>query len=141
MHENTDTVTTAQPAAVHRQPHDVRAELDEQRRFRIEQLQELTADAAEAISAADDPRLQVNRVLKLAAESALAEIEGALRRLEQGTYGTCERCAEPIAWERLEVLPMTGLCTPCQWMMETNQTRPRRRGSASLGRPGRLTAA
>ena len=128
----TDAATNARLTGFDRQPSSIRNQLDQQRRFRIEQLQELTADAAEAIAAADDPRGQVTRVLKLAAESALADIEAALRRLEQGTYGTCERCTKPIPWERLEVLPMTGLCTPCQWMAESDHSRSRR-GRTSSG--------
>ena len=123
MHHKTDAATNARSAVINRRPQAIRTQLDQQRRFRIEQLQELTADATEAIATADD---QVTRVLTLAAESALAEIEGALQRLEQGTYGTCERCAKPIPSERLEVLPMTGLCTPCQWMAESDHARPRR---------------
>lgn len=35
----------------------------------------------------------------------LADIEDALRRLEQGTYGRCEACGRPIADERLEANP------------------------------------
>ena len=134
MHQKTDAATNARSAGFDRQPSSIRNQLDQQRRFRIEQLQELTADAAEAIATADDPRGQVARVLKLAAESALAEIEGALRRLEQGTYGTCERCTKPIPWERLEVLPMTGLCTPCQWTAESDHSRPRRSRTSSSSR-------
>jgi len=134
VHQNTDAATHTKLAMSHQQPSALRAELDQQRRFRTEQLQELTADAAEAIATADDPRLQVTRVLKLAAESALAEIESALRRLDQGTYGTCERCAEPISWERLEVLPMAGLCTPCQWGAESDRARSTRSQTPSGGR-------
>src|SRR5688500_18711624 len=74
--------------------------------------EQLAVDAAEAVSTADQNRLEVSRVLTLAAESALEDIDAALQRLEQGAYGICERCAEPIPWERLEVLPMTRLCTP-----------------------------
>jgi len=125
VHQKTDA-TNARLAEFDRQPSSIRKQLEQQRRFRIEQLQELTTDATEAIITADDPRGQVARVLKLAAESALTEIEAALRRLEQGTYGTCERCTKPIPWERLEVLPMTGLCMPCQWMADSDHARPGR---------------
>jgi DnaK suppressor protein len=134
MHQEFDAVRTARSAVMERQLPAIRAELDRQRRFRIEQLQELTADAAEAIATADDARLQVTRVLKLAAESALTEIDGALRRLEQGTYGTCQRCSQPIPWERLEVLPMTGLCTPCQWMVESDQATAQRSRTTTRNR-------
>ncbi len=134
VHPKTDLAKNARSAAFNRHPPAIRIELDQQRRFRIEQLRELTTDAAEAIGTADDSRLQVTRALKRAAESALTEIEGALRRLEQGTYGTCQRCAEPIPWERLKVLPATGLCTPCQWTAELNQAGSRRSQTPSSSR-------
>ena len=43
-------------------------------------------------------------------ESELVDIEHALRRLDDGTYGTCEVCGKPIPEERLEALPATRLC-------------------------------
>lgn len=101
----------------------VRAELDQQRRFRVEQLEELAADAA--ASSGDDSRRQVARVLTLAAEAALSEIDGALHRLDDRSYGRCERCARTIPWERLEVLPTSRLCTPCQYSAESAKARPR----------------
>ena len=111
-HHKIHTDRTARSAAlVEPQLSAIRAELDQQRRFRTEQLDQLAVDAAEAVAAGDEPRRQVTYALRLAAGSALTAIEAALRRLEEGSYGTCERCAEPIPWDRLEVLPMTGLCT------------------------------
>ncbi len=44
------------------------------------------------------------------AESALSAIDGALRRIEEGTYGTCRVCGRAIAEERLEARPWTDLC-------------------------------
>ena len=43
-------------------------------------------------------------------EAELADVEHALRRLEDGTYGTCEVCAKPIPEERLEAMPAARLC-------------------------------
>ena len=40
----------------------------------------------------------------------LTEIDGALQRIEDGTYGLCERCGQPIGGERLEALPWATLC-------------------------------
>jgi len=131
VQHNTDAATNAGLAEFDRQPTAIRVELEQQRGFRVEQLQELMADAAEAIATLDEPRLEVTRVLKMAAESALAEIEAALRRLEQGIYGTCEHCARPIPWERLEVLPMAALCTGCQWRVESDRPDRGRGGSFS----------
>jgi YteA family regulatory protein len=43
-------------------------------------------------------------------EAELADVEHALRRLDDGTYGTCEVCGRPIPDERLEAMPAARLC-------------------------------
>src|SRR5437867_6143623 len=40
----------------------------------------------------------------------LAKIEKALARMENGTYGICERCGKPIEKARLKALPYASLC-------------------------------
>ena len=44
---------------------------------------------------------------------ALAEVDHALTKLESGTYGTCERCGEPISPARLEAMPAARYCINC----------------------------
>jgi DnaK suppressor protein len=44
----------------------------------------------------------------------LSEIEDALERIGDGTYGECEECGEPIADNRLRALPFTKVCIECQ---------------------------
>lgn len=43
----------------------------------------------------------------------LSALLDALRRFAAGTYGTCERCEEPIAFGRLTVVPETTTCAAC----------------------------
>ncbi|WP_354437836.1 TraR/DksA C4-type zinc finger protein [Marmoricola sp. OAE513] len=43
----------------------------------------------------------------------LAEIDGAVRRWESGTYGICERCGGQIAPGRLEARPVARTCVAC----------------------------
>jgi RNA polymerase-binding transcription factor DksA len=43
-------------------------------------------------------------------EAELADVEHALRRLDEGTYGTCEIDGKPIPDDRLEALPAARLC-------------------------------
>ena len=43
-------------------------------------------------------------------ETVLREIDAALQRIEDGTYGVCERCGKPIEEERLEAIPWARLC-------------------------------
>ncbi len=44
----------------------------------------------------------------------LEAIEDALMRLENGNYGLCEVCGQPIEPRRLEIMPETALCRNCQ---------------------------
>jgi RNA polymerase-binding protein DksA len=43
----------------------------------------------------------------------LLEIDAALTRIDDGTYGTCSRCGKEIAPERLEAYPWAALCIDC----------------------------
>lgn len=52
-------------------------------------------------------------VLK-ALRSNLRWVERALRKMDLGTYGTCESCGEAIAEERLDALPWAVLCVRCK---------------------------
>ena len=44
----------------------------------------------------------------------LSEIEDALERIKDTSYGGCEECGEPIAEDRLRALPFTRVCVECQ---------------------------
>jgi DnaK suppressor protein len=44
----------------------------------------------------------------------LRDVELALERMDVGTYGSCVRCGDPIATERLEALPWAALCIDCK---------------------------
>jgi DnaK suppressor protein len=46
-------------------------------------------------------------------ESGLARTERALAKLDEGTYGICDGCGEPIAPARLEAMPDAMLCVAC----------------------------
>jgi RNA polymerase-binding transcription factor len=48
------------------------------------------------------------------ARLALTETAEALRRMNDGTYGICQLCGGGIPIERLEILPSTRYCVPCQ---------------------------
>ncbi|MGN6243657.1 MAG: TraR/DksA family transcriptional regulator [Motilibacteraceae bacterium] len=57
-------------------------------------------------------RSQVAALLDQAREG-LAGLDAALRRLDEGTYGTCQRCGRPIAPGRLVARPAATLCIEC----------------------------
>jgi DnaK suppressor protein len=51
-------------------------------------------------------------------DAELADVEHALRRLDEGTYGTCEACGRPIGDERLEAMPAARFCLDDQSVAE-----------------------
>ncbi|NWF93377.1 MAG: TraR/DksA family transcriptional regulator [Syntrophaceae bacterium] len=48
----------------------------------------------------------------------LQEVDEALDRIENGTYGICEECGGPISPKRLEVRPVAKYCVPCLMKLE-----------------------
>jgi RNA polymerase-binding protein DksA len=52
------------------------------------------------------------------AEHVLAEIDAALKRIDNGTYGQCTNCGNQIPEERLEARPYATLCIGCQRQRE-----------------------
>lgn len=61
----------------------------------------------------------------------LEEIDGALEKIDDGSYGKCEDCEKEIAPARLEAIPTARFCVPCKEKQERNPQasyeRPRRR--------------
>jgi DnaK suppressor protein len=53
-------------------------------------------------------------VLQQRLREQVAEVEHALHKLEEGTYGLCDICGQPIAPERLQALPWANLCFNCK---------------------------
>ena len=90
----------------------LKAMLDEQRAFRIDQLTQLQRARPSDPLASPDP--EIERSLSAGALAALRDVQSALWRIEEGTYGLCVDCGAAIALERLEILPQTARCLPCQ---------------------------
>jgi DnaK suppressor protein len=65
-------------------------------------------DATEAFEQAKD--LSVRNCL----EDTLHDVQDALKKFDQGTYGVCESCDEKIDWARLEAKPEAKLCIKCK---------------------------
>lgn len=58
-------------------------------------------------------RREVNRALMERLRAQAQQLEKALSQLDQGRYGKCIKCGEPIHPDRLAVLPDTRLCIEC----------------------------
>ena len=56
---------------------------------------------------------QRDLALRDRSRAELGRVEAALRRLDDGTYGMCASCGNPIAPERLEAIPWAPLCIDC----------------------------
>jgi len=59
-----------------------------------------------------------NLALRGNAQDLLAQVDTALVRLDEGTYGICARCSREIAPERLDALPYAIYCITCQSQVE-----------------------
>ena len=57
---------------------------------------------------------EIDYSLEENSEHVLRAIDGALQRIEAGTFGTCETCGQPISEERLEAIPYATQCIDCR---------------------------
>jgi len=78
--------------------------------------EDTTGDAADVAFEAGSDEM-ASHLAELDARE-LTQIDRALVRLKQGTYGACEGCAQKIPIGRLNALPYTTLCIECQREME-----------------------
>ncbi len=69
-----------------------------------------------------------NAALIAVLERRLVDIDAALKSMEKGDYGICQRCSKPIEPERLEVKPDATMCVSCQQEIErlSRRKRPQR---------------
>ena len=67
------------------------------------------ADQAEGVN-----EVHIQLKLKQTDAKILQAIEGALRRLDDGTYGVCRDCGDPISVARLTAIPWTRVCITCK---------------------------
>jgi RNA polymerase-binding protein DksA len=61
---------------------------------------------------------EIDYTLEENSEQVLKQIEEALGRIDEGTFGTCARCGREIPEERLEARPWATLCIDCQRELE-----------------------
>jgi DnaK suppressor protein len=129
----------------------LRARLEEQRQFRIEQIASLAgADEAGAAppaggdlteSLVDTAQSQVTAALLTGARQALADIDTALYRIVNGQYGNCLACGQSIDMQRLQTLPQTALCADCHRGRTMGADPASRSGRAAGGSPNRTVDA
>lgn len=102
-------------------PVDFRALLEGERAQLLDKLRELGFGDEGGLSYdpnfADSSQVTAERgeaeALALQLRETLAEVERALAKLSDGSYGKCESCGRPIAKARLEAKPAARLCIDC----------------------------
>jgi len=106
--------------------HEIKLNLENQKEILIERLQsqESTNESGEIINpdrsdlASRYRQRNREKLLLARAGQQLADIELALDRLTDGSYGKCIQCENPIQPERLLVMPAAALCIDCQHQEE-----------------------
>jgi RNA polymerase-binding protein DksA len=57
---------------------------------------------------------EIDYTLEENSEQVLRAIDGALERIDEGTFGICATCGQPISEERLEAIPYATQCIDCR---------------------------
>ena len=76
--------------------------------------------------ASEERDREINFILSDRERSKARNIDDALERMEEGTYGVCDACGLEIAEERLTAMPFTRLCRDCQQEQEREARSQRR---------------
>jgi len=111
----------------------LRSRLKNERGRLIEELEQLKASANTteergvgspfgkmAEEAAETLELEKRLALEKRIREQLVGVEHALHKFEEGTYGLCDNCGQPIDPERLEALPQASLCMNCKGQQAKN---------------------
>jgi RNA polymerase-binding protein DksA len=64
---------------------------------------------------------EIDLTLQENAKATLGKIDRALHKLEDGSYGQCDKCGKPIGKGRLEIAPYATLCVDCKRLEERSR--------------------
>jgi len=105
----------------------LRSRLEQERKRLAEELEQLKANVRSADErregspfgkreeeATESFELEKRLALEKRMKDQLADIERALHKFDEGTYGLCDSCGQPIDPDRLEALPQARLCLSCK---------------------------
>ena len=111
----------------------LRSRLETERKRLIEELKQLEANAGpkderregspfgkREEEATETLELEKRVALEKRISEQLTDVEHALHKFEEGTYGLCDNCGQPIDPARLEALPEASLCMKCKTQQEKN---------------------
>jgi DnaK suppressor protein len=107
----------------------LRQELIAERERLIREIEELDADLSESLedSSEESPYDQhlaetaavtldreIDLTLEENARARIAQIDRALSKLDNGSYGRCDKCGKDIGEDRLKIAPFATLCIECK---------------------------
>ncbi len=111
----------------------LRSRLENERKRLMEELEQLKSTVRPADErregspfgkreeeATESFELEKRLTLEKRIREQLAEVEHALRKFEDGTYGLCDNCGQTIDPARLEALPQANLCLSCKTLQTKN---------------------
>jgi len=105
---------------IRKQLEDAHREIAASLRLRDQVCIEQSAEAMEQIQAAAVRELAISNLDRSA--RWLREIDEALRRLDNGEYGTCANCEEEIGAKRLRAVPWAQFCLMCQELADQTES-------------------
>ena len=73
--------------------------------------------------AADTYERELSMNIVSTEQELLYQIDDALKRLEDGSFGLCQQCNQPISMSRLKAVPYASLCINCQRSKEQKNKR------------------
>ena len=111
----------------------LKSRLEAERKRLVEELEQLQASASSTDErregspfgkreeeAAEALELEKRSVLERRVKEQIAGVEHALHKFDEGTYGFCDSCGQPIDPERLEAIPEASLCIKCKAQQAKN---------------------
>ncbi len=111
----------------------LRSRLEQEQKRVTEELEQLKANIRPADErregspfgkreeeATESFELEKRLALEKRLRDQLAGVEHALHKFDQGTYGLCDNCGQPIDLARLEALPQASLCLRCKALQTKN---------------------
>jgi DnaK suppressor protein len=98
--------------ALHAKAEEVRRNLSKHRASQVMTRQEDPSDEGDLSHQSHEEWLFINRTS--IDRQLFRDVNSALQRIEEGSYGTCQRCEEPISPKRLTAIPWAKYCVRCQ---------------------------
>jgi DnaK suppressor protein len=122
------TTRKGKPSSQGKKYAAIRRDLERQRKAKLEEAveglvnpngQEAFPDVSDQASAEAEQNFLMR--IREREQRLIKKIDEALERMDQNTYGICERCEEEIPYPRLKARPVTTLCINCKTLEEQEE--------------------